>query len=389
MLGAVAVAVAVGFGVVAPAIPVFAREFGVSRTAAGAVISAFALARLVFAPVGGRLVDRLGERVVLAAGIAIVAVSSALAGLAQSYAQLLVLRGIGGFGSAMFTISAVSLLLRVAGAHQRGRATGVFQGGFLLGGVAGPPLGGLVASWSLRAPFFLYAVTLAVAGSIAMVFLARAEVGDKASGVTAATRTTFAEAVRMQPYRTALASNFGAGWVLFGVRSSLLPIFVVDAMNRDVAWAGYGLFVSAAAQAVLLLPGGRLTDNVGRRPPLLAGTALAVASCALLAVSATLPAYLLAMVLFGAGFALLSPASSAIVGDVAGGRGGTVVAGFQMAADIGAVIGPVAAGWLADEVSYGAAWAACAAVLSLGMVMSAVMPETRRPSADERAPDPA
>ena len=47
VLTAVAFAVAVGFGVVAPAIPVYAREFGVGRTAAGAVISAFAFMRLV------------------------------------------------------------------------------------------------------------------------------------------------------------------------------------------------------------------------------------------------------------------------------------------------------------------------------------------------------
>jgi MFS family permease len=93
----------------------------------------------------------------------------------------------------------------------------------------------------------------------------------------------------------------------------------------------------------------------------------------------------MAMVLFGAGFALLSPASAAVVGDVAGGRGGTVVAGYQMAADIGAVIGPLAAGWLADNVSYGAAWGVSGGVLALGLVMAAVMPETRKPPSPEPA----
>ncbi len=110
----VAFMVALGFGVVAPAIPLFAREFGVSKTAASAVISAFALMRLVTAPFVGRLVDALGERVVLASGIGIVAVSSLLAGLAQAYWQLLVLRGAGGVGSIMFSVSAASILVRVA-----------------------------------------------------------------------------------------------------------------------------------------------------------------------------------------------------------------------------------------------------------------------------------
>src|SRR5665811_157591 len=66
VLTAVAFSVALGFGIVAPAIPLFAKAFGVTNFAAGAVISVFALVRFASAPVAGRLVNRLGERVVLA-----------------------------------------------------------------------------------------------------------------------------------------------------------------------------------------------------------------------------------------------------------------------------------------------------------------------------------
>ena len=83
-LAAVAMSVAVGFGIVAPVIPVFARRFGVGRTAAGAVVSAFAFMRLAFGPAGGWLVNRFGERLILATGLGIVATSSLLTGFAQS-----------------------------------------------------------------------------------------------------------------------------------------------------------------------------------------------------------------------------------------------------------------------------------------------------------------
>jgi len=79
----VAFMVALGYGVVAPAIPLFAREFGVSKTAASAVISAFAFLRLITAPFVGRLVNAFGERVMLATGIGVVAVSSLLADSAR------------------------------------------------------------------------------------------------------------------------------------------------------------------------------------------------------------------------------------------------------------------------------------------------------------------
>ncbi len=65
MLAAVAFSVALGFGIVAPVIPVFAKQFGVGATAAGAVISAFAFMRLVFGPAGGWLVNKFGERLIL------------------------------------------------------------------------------------------------------------------------------------------------------------------------------------------------------------------------------------------------------------------------------------------------------------------------------------
>ena len=144
VLGLIAFCVAVGFGVLVPVLPVFARSFGVGNLQVGAVISAFALMRLVSsARCAAKLIDLWGERIVMATGIFIVAISSGLAGISQSYVQLLVLRGVGGIGSAMFTVSAFTLLLTSVEAGLRGRAAGFFQGGFLIGGMAGPAVGGL------------------------------------------------------------------------------------------------------------------------------------------------------------------------------------------------------------------------------------------------------
>src|SRR5579863_7676511 len=90
ILSAVSFTVALGYGIAAPSIPAFARQFGVSVAAAASVISAFALMRVAFALPAGRLVDRFGSRRVMAIGIVVVAASSVLAGFAQSFAQLLI-----------------------------------------------------------------------------------------------------------------------------------------------------------------------------------------------------------------------------------------------------------------------------------------------------------
>ena len=82
--------VAIGMGIVSPALPAFATSFDVGVTAASFIVSAFAFMRLAFAPVSGRLVAWFGERPIYVWGISIVGVSSAACAFADSYWQLLV-----------------------------------------------------------------------------------------------------------------------------------------------------------------------------------------------------------------------------------------------------------------------------------------------------------
>ncbi|MDX6299766.1 MAG: transporter, family, multidrug resistance protein [Nocardioidaceae bacterium] len=375
VLAAVAFSVALGFGIVAPVIPIFARHFGVGETAAGFVISAFAFMRLCFSPAGGALVNRFGERVIMATGIGIVAVSSFLTGLAQNYEQMLALRGVGGVGSVMFSVSAQSLMLRSVPTSMRGQASSRYYGGFLLGGLTGPALGGVLGGISLRLPFFLYAGTLTVAGTIAMVFLHRSE-RTETTATEIVPVTTLRTALKDKAYQAALAVNGGTGWAIFGIRSSLIPLFVVEALHRGTLWVGLGLLVGSITDVILLQKTGKLSDSIGRRPMLLAGTALGGTGALLLAFAPHLPAYLLAMAIIGAASSCLSVGPSAVVGDVVQGRGGTVVSTFGMASDLGAVIGPIVAGALAEHVSFRAAFLSTALVLSIGFAMALRMPET-------------
>jgi DHA1 family multidrug resistance protein-like MFS transporter len=375
VLVVVAFFVALGFGIVAPALPVFARDFGVGRAAAGAVISAFAVMRIGFALPAGRLVDRFGERLVLAIGIAIVATSSALAGLAGSYWQLVVLRGVGGAGSAMFSIAAMSLLVRLVPSATRGRAVGLWQGGFLLGGITGPALGGVVTGISIRLPFFLYAGTLAVAGTVALVALRSTPLADR-DDPAARSRTTLGAALRDRAYRAALAANFADSWGAIGIRSALVPLFVHDVLHRSVEWTGIGFLIVSAVNAATLWPASQYADRVGRRPLLIVGTATSGLGIALLAISPTLGGYLGGLALLGLGSGMLDVAPAAVVGDVVDGRGGPVFAAYSMSADFGTVLGPVVAGRIADT-SYSAAFLSTTGILLAASVFGVLSPETR------------
>ena len=377
VLTAVAFAVALGFGIVAPAIALFAKTFGVTDFAAAAVISVFAAMRFVASPFAGWIVNRSGERVVLATGIGIVAVSSALAGLSASFWQLIVLRGAGGVGSAMFTVSAAALLLRVVEPEQRARATGAFQSGFLVGGITGPLFGGLLTTISYRLPFFVYAFTLAAAGIIGLVFLSQSRLREREERVgTTEPPTRLLTALRSRAYLAAVANSFSTGWGLFGLRMSLLPLFVVEGLSLGPEWVGYGLLASTLAQGLMLVPAGRISDLRGRKGALVGGGSLVMTSFLLLATIEAPWSYMLAMALFGVGSAFLGTSSTAIVGDVIGGRGGTAISVFQMASDLGAVVGPLVAGYLSDTSSFAMAFGVSAGVAGLGVVLAAAMPET-------------
>ena len=389
VLVVIAFMVALGFGILVPALPIFARDFGVTKFQVGVVISVFAAMRFVSALFVGRLVDVIGERIVLTSGVWIVGISSALAGLAQSYEQLVLLRGIGGVGSAMFTVSALGLLLRTAGEQQRGRASGAFQGGFLLGGISGPFVGGLISEISIRAPFFIYAGMLGIAGFFALTALSGSTAArrDRSPKGKAAARdqadTGFAplwRALHNRSFVTAMVINLGNGFTAFGLRTSLVPIFVVEALLRGPLLAGIGFFISAGIQGLLLIPAGRLADERGRRPALIMGTAGVTAGMLVLAFSSTPLLFLVGMGVLGVGSAFMGSAPAAVVGDVAGARGGTVVAAFQMASDFGSIVGPLVAGLLADTAGYPLAFATGAAVSGIGLLLALTMKETRRGS---------
>jgi MFS family permease len=380
--------IAAGFGLVAPALPTFARSFNVSVTAASVVISAFAVARLVFAPASGRLVTVLGERRVYLIGISIVAVTTGACAFAADYWQLLIFRSAGGIGSTMFTVSAIALLIRVTPAPLRGRASGLWGTGFLLGNVTGPLLGGGLITISLRAPFLVYAGMLFVAVAIVWWFLRHSPLAVRADDDDAPT-ITLRSALGHRAYTAALASSFANGWAVFGVRVSLVPLFVEEVLHRDGAFAGTALAVFAAGNVAALLISGRLADSIGRKPMIIVGLLVAAGGTVWLGFTDTVLLFLTASAVAGIGSGLLTPAQQATVADVIGskGRGGPVLAAFQMAADIGAVIGPIVAGILADQLSYAAAFAMTGVLAGLAALVWLPAPETL-PSRTDREQHP-
>ena len=383
VLVASAFVIAVGYGIVSPVLPAYARSFDVGVAAASLVVSAFAFFRLVFAPAGGALVQRLGERPVYLTGLLVVAASSLATAFAQSYTQLLVLRGLGGIGSTMFTVSAMALLVRLAPPTQRGRVSSMYASSFLIGGMLGPVLGGALAGFGLRVPLIVYAGALVLAAAVVAVRLSGARLRPADGDASSQPPMRVREALGHPTYRAALGSAFANGWCNFGVRVAVLPQLAV-AVHDDTWVAGVALALAAAGTAATLQVSGRVADTVGRRPLVLGGLAATAVSLGTMGLSGSLVVLLVLSALSGVGAGMVNPGQQAAVADVVGQHrsGGTVLSSFQMAQDFGAILGPVLVGLVADAVGFGWAFATTALVSLLAIPLWLRAPETAPATTD-------
>lgn len=373
ILSAVNFVSAVGFGIQSPTIPVFALQLGVGSAMVGMIIAAFAFGRMVANVPGGRLVDRFGARGVLVGGLGFLALCSVLAGLSMQGWQLVLFRGLCGLGSALYSVAAMALLIQSTAATHRGRVVGLYMGAFYVGATAGPAIGATMVGLSPRIPFFLYGAGVACCAVFVLQMLRRVPQQAAAPLPGKQEAPNLREVLGIQAFRCAILCNLGIGWASYGVRVALLPLFLIEVIKAPAMWIGIALALGALVQAAMLPFAGTLADLVGRKPALVLGQAAVLGAYLLVLAVPQLWAYLACFVLIALGTALCVTAGSALVGDLAKGRpgSGSLVGSYQMAADVGTMLGAVLTGWLAQHFSYGAAFGLTAAALALGLASAA------------------
>jgi MFS family permease len=242
--------------------------------------------------------------------------------------------------------------------------------------MAGPVIGGFLTAISLRAPLLVYAVLLVIS-SIAGGFLLRNSVlAARPTEKSANEKGLLREALTNKPYLIALTITFCSSSILFGMSRSILPLFMVEDMKSTAGYLGLGFTISSVIQGVLLLKAGGLSDTRGRKYSALLGTALLGISVLVLVGTVKPWMFLLSMVI-GAFGSIFLASTAAIVGDVMKGKGGQVIAVFQMSGDAGAMIAPIALGFIADHYGYRPAFAVSAALMFFAFFVATKLPETR------------
>jgi MFS family permease len=274
---------------------------------------------------------------------------------------LVLARGFGGAGSALFIAGLQTRILRVIEPEAMGRATGIWRGSFLVGAAAGPFFGGIVAQhFGLAAPFLFYATGLLFATVIAWFAMA-----SKGRAAGSAERRTPIEALRAaRPllhdirYVAALAATFVGWWTLTGPVQTVGAIFARQELHFSQTRIGSALTLIALGEVITLLTVSRLADKKGRRYVLLPALFLTGTGVALMGQTGSAEwLFYVLMVVIGGSVAAGSIAAGGLLADaVSGGSTGAAVGVNYMAGDMGYLLSPVLVGLVAENAGFGAAY---------------------------------
>lgn len=364
-----------GFGLIIPSLPQFAKRLGVAEAGVGIILSAFSLTRLVGDFAAGSLLDRFGERTVTAAGAAIVGLSSLAAGASQTFWQLVVFRGIGGFGSAFFLGGLMAYLVGTTSIAERGRAMSIFQASFGMGFLLGPPLGGLIIYFlPVNAPLYVYGVVCLVCVPLTLRALGMERVPADALTEAPSLEESPLPAAHMPAWRklrpllgrsayvTALATS-AVIFIINSAQQTLVPGMWRGVFHQAKGTSGIPFAVTALFGIAVMWHAGAVTDRRGRKAALVPALGLAAIGTAGLGFASTTLVFLAWMAFVGVATGYMRPGPSAIVADVATPESkGVAVSGYRIAGDLGALLGPVLTGVAAQYGSFRTAFVLVGAV---------------------------
>jgi len=373
-----------GFGMVIPTMPLYARHFGVSEAVTGLLSASYSAMQLIFAPIWGRLSDRYGRRPMLLGSIAMTAVGFLGYALAPSFEWLLVSRLFAGAATANLAI-ARAYVADVTPPEERAGGMAIIGISFGLGFILGPAMGGLLSSrYSLAAPGYA-AAALATANLVAAWFILR----EPESHTQASHRPRFAalfEELKRPGIRGLLLVAF-LSILAFSALENTFAFLAADAFDIQEHDVSY-VFVYIGVVAVLVQGGlvRPLVRRFGERKLLIVGLALQAVTFVALPYARTVTGMLLVLAPMSLGTGLTQPTLSALLSKLARkeDQGGTMGLG-ESASAFGRIIGPIF-----GTTSYTMAMAFPYVAGGVLMAIAAAVAASLRPGPDvEDGPVPA
>lgn len=338
-----------------PVLPRFAQDLGSSPELIGLIVAASTVTGILVKLPAGALSDILGRRRMMFLGALFFAGPPFLYPLVTEPINLLLLRFLHGFATAIFSPVAsayVADLFR----EGRGEKLGWFASANDVGATLGPLVGGFILFFTAS-----YSTTYLVVGGLGLLPLLtilRLPSEQRPAVPATANPGRWVEFKRgvlevVSSRAIIIASALEAAmYVGYGAFLGFFPIYAEGVGHNDAA---IGLIMGAQLATTMIgkPAGGWLSDRLGRKPVILSGLGVCALMLPLVVLGESFFSLIVLSCLFGLGVAMVTPSTTALVADLAkAGRMGSAMGVFGTIWDSGEAAGPILAGFLIASISY-------------------------------------
>ena len=311
ILFAVMFLVMVGFGIIIPVLPFYAENIGASPTQLGLLMAVYSFMQLLFAPMWGRISDRIGRKPVIMIGVFGLAVSFFLMGMSSELWMLFAARIIGGFLSSANMPTVMAYVADITTPEDRGKGMGIIGASVGLGFIFGPAIGGIFSKTSLNMPFFIAGASSLLTFFVVGFFL-KESLTEESRSRQNEKRATLLQALR-EPVSILFMLQLFISLSLSGLEATF-AYYAAKRAGLGTVQLGYVFMIMGLAGA--LVQGGlvgRMTKKFGEGRVIQAGIVVSAIGFGLILLVDSFATAAIFLTVFGIGNGVIRPCVSALL----------------------------------------------------------------------------
>jgi MFS transporter, DHA1 family, multidrug resistance protein len=341
-----------GIGLIIPVLPTLMNELQINGTIIGYLTASFAIAQLIFSPFAGKAVDKYGRKIMIVLGLFLFGISELLFGLGKTIEVLFISRILGGISAAFIMPAVTAFIADITTMETRPKALGYMSAAISTGFIIGPGIGGFLANFGTRVPFY-FAGGLGITAAILSIILLREPERNPENIEQAPEQTSGLRRIFSPMYFIAFILIFVASFGLAAFES-FFSLFVDHKFGftpTDIAIIITGsALVGAIAQVALF---DRLAQKWGEIKLIRYCLVLSAILVFLMTFVSSYFSILLVTCLVFTGFDLFRPAVTSYLSKIAGNEQGFVGGMNSMFTSLANILGPIIGGMLFDiDINY-------------------------------------
>ncbi|PAD69816.1 MFS transporter [Bacillus sp. 7586-K] len=364
-----------GMGLIIPIMPSFLSVMNLSGSSMGYLVAVFAVSQLIISPFAGRWVDRVGRKIMIVSGLFIFSLSELIFGLGTHVSIFYLSRILGGISAAFIMPAVTAYVADITTIQERSKAMGYVSAAISTGFIIGPGVGGFIADFGIRMPFF-FAAAIACLAAITSIFILKEPLSKEERGMNTSNgqESTFFKDFKKSMNPTYIVAFIIVFVLAFGLSAyetvfSLFSDHKFGFTPKNIATII--TFSSIVAVIIQILLFGKLVNKIGEKRLiqfcLIIGGLLSFVSTV---ISGFLAVLIVTCIIFLA-FDLLRPALTTFLSKAAGNQQGFVAGMNSTYTSLGNIFGPALGGILFDvNIHYPYIFAGIVLMIGLGLTIA-------------------